>query len=220
MKIKTATAKSEFAFLRTALQSQENLESNEPARQKGVSLEAMHVPMGLSYVSIGKHGRARITKESPKNGPAFVLEPVGSGTQSAVLVFPMPGHTAHANGMPTPLVAAVRPRDCVQLDGSDEVLHGTRYIDNTIGPFPKDALPAKCPICLSAFEADARVWFCRCGQPLHLETETVENTSADREPLQCAMLTSTCPNCGEEVAASEEAKYTYIPSHFQAVQEH
>jgi len=209
------TAQSGFAFLRTVPRSNKSRDASQGGEPQSIRVEAMHVPAGTSFVSINQTGRARITKRPPRRDQAFVLEAIGTGPQSAVLIFPMPGHQVRTNGMPTPLVAMVRPKDSLQFDGSDEVLHGTRHIDNSIGPLPQDAVGTKCPICRSAFQAESRVWLCRCGQPLHLEPPS--DTAGGDEPLQCAMFTSTCPNCGNEVAAAEDAKYTYIPAHFRSL---
>jgi hypothetical protein len=209
------TAQSGFVFLRTVPRSPKTRDTSQAPEARSIGVEAIHVPTGTSFVSINQKGRARITKRPPKHGQAFVLEAIGTGPQSAVLVFPMPGHQVHTNGMPTPLVATVRPKDRLQFDGSVEVLHGTRHIDNSIGPLPQDAVGTKCPICRSAFHPESRVWLCRCGQPLHLEPPS--KTAGSDEPLQCAMFTSTCPNCSNEVAAAEDAKYTYIPTHFRSL---
>ncbi len=211
----TKTAQSGFVFLRTVPRSLDSRGASQADAPRGIRVEAMHVPAGTSFVSINQKGRARITKRPPKRGQAFVLEAIGAGPQSAVLVFPMPGHQVHTNGMPTPLVATVRPKDRVRFDGSVEVLHGTRHIDNSIGPLPPGAVGTRCPICRSAFQAESRVWLCRCGQPLHLEPPS--DTAGSDEPLQCALFTSTCPNCSNEVAAAEDAEYTYIPTHFRSL---
>jgi|GEM_PF-1516810 len=209
----TKTAQSGFALLRSVPRAQESRDGTETGEPRP-TIEALHVPPGPSYVSISRPGRAKITKRPRKSGQAFVIEPVGTGPQSAVLVFPMPGHQVRANGVPAPLVAAIRPKDRLQFDGSDEVLHGTRHIENTIGPLPSEAVGTKCPICRGTFQAGARVWLCRCGQPLHMESPG--DNGDDRQPLQCATFTSTCPNCGTEVAAAEEGKYTYIPEDFRS----
>jgi len=205
----TNTAQSEFAFLRTADSPPEGTEGDNTKKTR--QIEALHVPAGPSYVSISKKGRAKITKRPPRRGHAFVIHPVGVGPQSAVLVFPASGHQVRKNGIPAPLVAAVLPKDRLQFNSSDEVLHGTRLITNTVGPVPQDAVGTKCPLCRSPFKANSRVWICRCGQPLHLETP--EDTDNGDEPLECALVTSTCPNCHGEVTTGQDAKYTYIPEY-------
>lgn len=114
----------------------------------------------------------------------------------ALLMLTPPSLSLRVNGLPAPRPAVLEVGDQILTDRA--VLHVSRYRSPALGAPPAALVGRECPVCRTAVAADSRVLVHECGEPIHLEPESVP----EERRLECASL-GDCPSCNAPVGLEE-----------------
>ena len=158
--------------------------------------EHLEVPSGPCILTVTRGGAPRILGAPPRaqGATSLLLEAVRHRGQDRLLVVRKGEASTRLNGLLGPRIAFLRVGDQLH-PGRGPLLHLSQEVPSRVQAPDEEHLGQECPICRVAFSARSRVYRCPCGQPMHDETEE----TAEGEPLECALLTSTCYHCGARV---------------------
>ena len=169
------------------------------------------VPPGLSYLVAPPDRVPQIRTAAPGSADhAFILNPLRLDRRHRLLLVSPAPEQVRLNAVPAPSVAVLQEKDQLLLHDGDVLLHVSRYVRPFLGPAAKPFLSQPCELCQIAAEPGTRIYVCpHCDAVLHHQTEQ----DADQETrLQCAAMTSTCPNCRNPIVTGEGL--TYVPEEF------
>ena len=162
---------------------------------------SVEVPAGPSLLSSTPDGPRLLPldRREPDDG-AYVLEPMrGQQRPLLTLLAPRGAGAVRVNGLPAPTVALLEPGDQVQLRG-DVVLHVSLFRRPFVGAAGETHRDKTCPVCRTRVaEADVVYECANCATVLHLESRPPDG----QDPLECALVGTTCPSCGWEIDLTE-----------------
>jgi hypothetical protein len=191
----------------------------EDAFQTPLSQQAERSPRArspLPWVALPPDGLAYLVSASPVElrpipdvsvvDPGAIVVDTADYAQRPYLVLLAPAvGRVRLNGARVGRLSVLHIGDVLQLDDR-HVLHVSALYRPFIGPPPSELLGIECLSCRVPFSADRTVYVCpSCGAALHCDGE--DKPPEDR--LQCALVTTACPRCGQAVARTEA--FAYLP---------
>ncbi len=196
------TTSSRFLFLYERFDRPARTVADDPR----AGWEHLEVPPGPCILTVTRGGAPRILGALPRaqGATSLLLEAVRHRGQDRLLVVRMAGAFPRLNGLLGPKIAFLGVGDQLH-PGRGPLLHLSQEVPSRVQTPDEEHLGQECPICRVPFSAGSRVYQCPCGQPMHDETEE----TAEGEPLECALLTSTCCHCGAQVL--RDGGLSYMP---------
>ena len=156
---------------------------------------AVIVPSGVSHLVGPSQERPWQCVQKPANGScAGALEPVGGGSEVALLYAAPPGRPLRVNGDRMTHLVALQEGDLIQattIEGDRKTFFVAQHVSTVIGVAASDKAESLCFICHKP-AADIVIYPCVCGAIVHYDERETDNA-------RNCLFGTECPSCGAPV---------------------